>query len=134
MVVERETGLGRYREPLADGLSALRAPGPFLGFCAARHILAAAVLVTPTTAMTSATPRRAVILLPLFLRTFRRGAPGVVPGPSPPGVVPGPSPWLGPFAHISPYFTSPFARNVCEIACSVGVNGVVVSENGDVAE
>jgi len=75
--------------------------------------------------MTSATPRRAVILLPLFLRTFRRGAPGVVPGPSP---------WLGPFAHISPYFTSPFARNVCEIACSVGVNGVVVSENGDVAE
>jgi len=48
VVVERETGLGRYREPLADGLSAPRAPCPFLGFCAARHILAAAVLVTLT--------------------------------------------------------------------------------------
>lgn len=94
--------------------------------------LAVVVFVAPVVA--SAMPSHPVVLLPLFLRTFRRGAPGVVPGPSPPGVVPGPSPWLGPFAHISPYFTSPFARNICEIACSVGVNDVVVSENGDVAE
>jgi len=31
------------------------------------------------------------------------------------------------------YLISPFARNVREMACNVGANCVVVSENGDVA-
>jgi len=79
VVVGRETGLGRYREPLADGLSAPRAPGPFLGFCAARHILAAAVLVAPATAMTPTPPRHSVVLLAQAPHSLRRGAQRVVP-------------------------------------------------------
>jgi len=80
VVVERETGLGRYQKSLADGLLALRTPDPFLRFCVARHHLNAARLVAPRR-VTSAPTRNPLVLLPLGLPVLAAlgGAQGVVP-------------------------------------------------------